>query len=105
MCTSIIRFACPVLRARGLCDSALHTISRSVVVAKLIYASIVPGRVFANATGRNKIQSFINKSKRNGSCSPDLPDFNNLCTSMKVELFNKVLKIPIHGRVVGWLGG
>ena len=27
----------------------------------------------------------------------DLPDFNNLCTSMEVDLFNKVLKIPIHG--------
>jgi len=39
---------------------------------------------------------FINKSKRNGYCSPDLPDFNNLCTSMKVDLFNKVLKIPTH---------
>ena len=51
---------------------------------------------FANATDRNKIQSFINKSKRNGYCSPDLPEFNNLCTSMKVDLFNKVLKIPIH---------
>ena len=42
------------------------------------------------------MQSFINKSKRNGYCSPDLPDFNNLCTTMKVDLFNKVLKIPIH---------
>ena len=26
----------------------------------------------------------------------DLPVFNNLCTSMKVDLFNKILKIPIH---------
>ena len=43
---------------------------------------------FANATDRNKIQLFINESKRNGYCSPDLPDFNNLCTSMKVDLFN-----------------
>ena len=57
---------------------------------------LVPGKVFANATDRNKIQSFINKSKRNGYCSPDLPDFNNLCTSVKVDVFNKVLKIPIH---------
>ena len=42
------------------------------------------------------VQSFINKSKRNGYCSPDLPDVNNLCISMKVDLFNKVIKIPIH---------
>ena len=38
------------------------------------------------------IQSFINKSKRSGYCSPDLPDFENLCTSM----FNKVLNTPTH---------
>jgi len=42
------------------------------------------------------LQSFINKSKRNGYCSPDLPDFNSLCASMKVDLFNKVFKIPTH---------
>jgi len=30
-----------VLRAHGLCDSALHTIYRSVVVAKLLYATRV----------------------------------------------------------------
>jgi len=81
--------------AHGLCDSALHDIYRSVVVAKLLYASSA-WEGFANATNRNKIQSFISKSKRNGYCSPDLPDFNSLCTSLKVDLFNKVLKIPTH---------
>jgi len=88
-------YALRVLCAHGLCDSALHTIYRSVVVAKLLYASSA-WEGFANATDRNKIQSFINKSKRNGYWSPDLPDFNSLCTSMKVDLFNKVLKIPTH---------
>ena len=90
-----VSYALRVLRAHGLCDSALHAIYRSVVVAKLLYASSA-WQGFANATDRNKIQSFINKSKRYGYSSPDLPDFNNLCTSMKVDLFNKVLKIPIH---------
>jgi len=90
-----VSYALRVLRAHGLCDNALHTIYRSVVVAKLLCASIA-WEGFANATDRNKIQSFINKSKRNGYCLPNLPDFNNLCTSMKVDLFNKVLNIPIH---------
>jgi len=90
-----VLYALCVLRTHGLCDSALHTIYRSVVVAKLLYASCA-WEGFANTTDWNKIQSFINKSKRNGYCSPDLPDINNLCTSMKVHLFNKVLKIPIH---------
>ena len=51
---------------------------------------------FANAIDLNKIQSFINKSKRVGYCSPYLPDFENLCTSMNGDLFNKVLKISTH---------
>jgi len=89
-----VSYALRVLRAHGLCDSALHTIYRSVVVAKLLYASRA-WEGFANATDRNKIQSLINKSIRNGYCSPDLPDFNILCTSMKVDLLNKDLKIPI----------
>jgi len=75
-CAQVL-YALRVLRAHRLCDSALHTICRSVVVAKLIYASSA-WEGFANATDRNKIQSFINKSKRNGYCSPDLPDFSNL---------------------------
>jgi len=90
-----VSYALRVLHAHGLCDSALHTIYRSVVVAKLLYASCA-WEGFANAIDQNKIQSFINNSKRNGYCSPDLPDFNNLCTLMKVDLFNKVSKIPIH---------
>jgi len=85
-CAQVLYALCD-LRTHGLCDSALHTIYRSVVVAKLLYASSA-WEGFANATNRNKIQSFINKSKRNGYSSPDLPDFNNLCTSMKVSLFN-----------------
>ena len=70
-CAQVL-YALRVLRAHGLCDSALHTIYRSVVVAKLLYASSA-WESFANATDWNKIQSFINKSKRNGYCLPDLP--------------------------------
>jgi len=40
MCTTAqVLYTLRVLRAHGLCDSALHTIYRSVVVAKLLYAS------------------------------------------------------------------
>ena len=87
-CAQVL-YALRVLRAHGLCDSALHTIYRSVVVAKLLYASSA-WEGFANATDLNKIQSFINKSKRNGYCSPDLPDFNSLCTSMKVHCITAI---------------
>ena len=42
-CAQVL-YALRVLRVHGLCDGALHTIYRSDVVAKLLYAS-VPGRV------------------------------------------------------------
>ena len=64
-----VLYALRVLRAYGLCDSALHTIYRSVVVAKLLCASSA-WEGFANATDRNKIQSFINKSKKMGTVHP-----------------------------------
>jgi len=54
-----VSYALRVLRAHGLCDSALHTIYRSVVVAKLLYA-----------TDWNKIQSFINKVKEMDTVLP-----------------------------------
>jgi len=81
-------YALHVLRAHGLCDSALQTIYHSVVIAKLCYASSA-WEGFANATDLNKIQSFINKSERAGYCSSDLPDFENLCTSMNGDLLIK----------------
>jgi len=92
-----------VLKYHTLCVSCVPTacaivhciLSTDLLSLPNSYASCA-WEGFASATDQNKIQSFINKSKRNGYCSPDLPDFNNLCTSMKVDLFNKVLKIPIH---------
>ena len=93
-CAQVL-YALHVLHAHGLCDSALQTIYHSIVIAKLCYASSAWDG-FANVTDLNKIQPFINKSKRAGYCSPDLPDFENLCTSMKDDLFNKILNIPTH---------
>jgi len=70
-------FCMPMVYATVHCKLYNH----SVVIAKLCYASSV-WEGFANVTDLNEIQSFINKSKRAGYCSPDVPDFENLCTSM-----------------------
>jgi len=80
-----VSYALRVLLAQGVCDNALHTIHISVVVAKLLYGIYASSawKRFANATDRNKIQSFINKSKRNGYCLPDLPDFNRLICALQ----------------------
>jgi len=56
-------YALRVIRAHGLHDSALHNIYRSVVLAKLLYASS-SWIGFSNATDRQKLQAFLNRSKR-----------------------------------------
>jgi len=59
-------YALRVLRAHGLHDTALHNIYRSVVLAKLYASSSWIG--FSNATDRQKLQAFLNRSKRSGFC-------------------------------------
>jgi len=71
-------YALRVLRAHGLSDSALQSIYRSVVLAKLMYASS-SWIGLANATDRQKIQAFLNRSKRSGFCDSELDDFDTLC--------------------------
>jgi len=89
-----VSYALRVLRAHGLCDNALHTIYRSVVVAKLLYASCA-WEGFANATDRKK--KLNHSSIRVKEMDTVHPIYLILiicavCTSMKVDLFNKVLK-------------
>ena len=89
-----VSYALSVLRAHGLCDSALHTIYRSVVIAELFYASCA-WEGFANATDRKK--KLNHSSIRVKEMDTVHPIYLILiicavCTSMKVDLFNKVLK-------------
>ena len=71
-----------VLRAHGLQDSALHYIYRSVVLAKLLYASS-SWIGSSNTTDRQKLglQAFLNRSKRTGFCDSETDDFATLCSA------------------------
>ena len=64
-------YALRVLRAHGLHDSALHNIYRSVALAKLLYASS-SWIGFSNATDRQKLQAFLNRSKRSAFATVNL---------------------------------
>ena len=88
-------YALRVLRAHGLCGSALQTIYRAVIVSKLIYA-ISSWTGFSNATDQQKIQVFINRSKNAGFCNTELDDFALLYTKADKDLFAKVLNSPDH---------
>jgi hypothetical protein len=71
-------YALRTLRSHGMSNSDLYTVYRSVVVAKLMYASSA-WVSFTTATDRLRIDSFIRRSKRAGFCDPNLPTFDELC--------------------------
>jgi len=88
-------YALRVLRAHGLHDSALQNIYRSVVLAKLLYASS-SSVGFTNATDRQKLQAFLNRTKRSGFCDSEIDDFATLCSTSDKQLFNRILNQPEH---------
>jgi hypothetical protein len=82
-------YALRVLRAHGMCDAALQAIYRSVVVAKLLYASSAWSG-FIGATDRQRVDAFLDRSKRCGYCPPDLPSFEELLQTSDQQLFDKI---------------
>ena len=88
-------YALRVLRHHGLTDAGLHTVFRSVVVAKLLYAcSAWSG--FIAASDRHRVDAFLRRSKRSGYCQPDLPSFDELLEDADDKLLNKLCNNPQH---------
>jgi len=88
-------YALRVLRHHGLTDAGLHTVFRSVVVAKLLYAcSAWSG--FITASDRYRGDAFLRRSKRSGYCQLDLPSFDDLLEDVDDKLFNKLCSNPQH---------
>jgi len=84
------QYALRVLRTQGVSDSGLHTVFRSVVVAKIMYASSAWSG-FVNKQDLQRIDAFLRRSKKCGSCPPDLPSFQELRDAANELLFDKIL--------------
>jgi len=67
-------YALRVLRAHGLCDSALQIIFRAVIVAKLMYGSSAWWG-FTSTMDCQKVKAFIRRSIRAGCYTSD-PDYD-----------------------------
>jgi hypothetical protein len=93
-CASTV-YALRVLRSHGLLTSDLQNVYRTVVVAKLTYASSA-WIGLTSATDRSRIDAFFRRSKRAGFCDPDLPTFEELCHLADTQLFNSILSNPQH---------
>jgi len=70
------QYALRVLRAHGLSDCGLHTVFRSVVVAKIMYACS------AYRHDEQWIDTFLWQNKKCWLCRPDLPPFQELCEAI-----------------------
>jgi hypothetical protein len=88
-------YALRVLHTNGMCDSALQTIFRSVVVAKLLYACSAWWG-FTNATDQQRVNAFLRRSIRCSYCPPDLLPFEELCQAADQQLFVKILANSGH---------
>ena len=88
-------YAMRVLRAHGMCSDALHAIYRSVVVAKITYASSAWWG-FSTAADRQRIDAFFRRSKRCGMCPIDLLSFEEQCRAADSKLFRNVLSDCTH---------
>ena len=88
-------YALRVLRAHGLCDLALQAIFRSVVVAKLLYASSAWWG-FTNVSDRQRVDAFLRRSMRCGYCTLNLLQFVEQCKAADDQLFNKILVDTNH---------
>jgi len=76
---------------------AIQAVFRSVILARLLYASPAWWG-FAGAQDRRKVYSFLRRSARVGFYSCDLPSFDDLFlfTQANQNLLNKVLHNPDH---------
>jgi hypothetical protein len=88
-------YAIRVLRTHSMNDQTLQAIYRSVVVAKLTYASSA-WCGFTTATDQQRIDAFFGRSKRCGFCPSDLPSFNEQCVAADEKLFRDILLITSH---------
>jgi len=82
------------LRAHGMDDAALQTVFRSVVTAKLTYASSAWWGL-ATTTDRQRLQAFILRSHRSRFVSPST-SIDELCRASDDKLFASITNNREH---------
>ena len=84
-----------LLRAHGLCDSALQTVYRAVVVARLLYAASAWWG-FTTAADRQRIEGFLRRGVRAGYRRADEPTAAQLVEDSDDQLFHRVQYVSGH---------
>ena len=89
------QYALRIVHAHSLSDSGLHTIFRSVAVAKITYMTSAWSG-FVNNLREQRIDVFLQRNKKCWFCQPFLPFFQELCDTGDEQLFDKILHNKHH---------
>ena len=79
-------------RAHGLCDVALQSVCRSVIIARLLYAS----SAWWWFTSSFQTAAFIRQGVRRGFCPPHLLSIDELVSNIDNKLFNCITSDEHH---------
>ena len=83
-----------ILRSHGMDDAQLQLVYRSVVIAKLTYASS-PWWGFTTASDRQRLEAFLRHCRQN-LYSTNKPSITQLIEEADVNLFDKIKYNPSH---------
>jgi len=87
--------ACRVADVHLLCSEYNYGLLKIHSSGTLLYASRAWWG-FATVQDQQKINGFLRQSTRIGFCSPDLPNFYDLCLHADQSMFSKVLRNQHH---------
>ena len=82
-------YALRILRAHGMNTEAIHSVFKSTVLARLLYASPAWWG-FTNASQRNILEAFIRKSIRLGFCPDSVVSFQSMCEGSDEQFFKSI---------------
>ena len=88
-------YALRVLRAHGMPTQALHSVYTATVVSELFYRNQAWSG-FCNAAAKNRIDSFISRSKRSGYCAENVPPVAELFADSDDLNLKRVLRNENH---------
>ena len=88
-------YALKILRARGMNPGDLHEVFRSVVIGKISYASPAWWG-YANAQDKERIESFLRKSKHYGFQPENSASFSALWDAADDRLMRAIAMADYH---------
>jgi hypothetical protein len=91
-CSQNCSYTLKTLRVHGLPTAAIHTVYKSIILAKIMYAiAAIVWFGFASQYDKGRIDAFMRRVKRSDLCPVDVQTFTELGQTADKKRFRKVL--------------